>query len=159
VEAEVGQLPDASGEMGHAIGQATDPAQAADFVRQTGIDALAVSVGNVHILTRGQAAIDWERLAAIHQAVSLPLVIHGGTGFPDAGIAPAIRLGVAKFNIGTVLKQEFLAGLAEAIGSLPAPVSYQQVLGSRKPADVLQQGKERMKAEVTRRLRLMRPPT
>lgn len=159
VEAEVGQLPDASGEMGDAIGQATDPAQAADFVGQTGIDALAVSVGNVHILTQGQAAIDWERLAAIHRAVPLPLVIHGGTGFPDAGISQAISLGVAKFNIGTVLKQAFLAGLAEAIQGLPSPTSYQQVMGSRQPADVLQQGKERMKAEVTRRLRLMHSNT
>ncbi len=156
VEAEVGQLPDASGEMGDATGQLTDPTQAAAFAHQTGIDALAVSVGNVHILTRGQATIDWERLAAIHQTVPLPLVIHGGTGFPESGLAQAISLGVAKFNIGTILKQTFLIGLTEAIQTLPAPVSYQQVMGSRKQTDVLQQAKERMKAEVIRRLRLMR---
>lgn len=157
VEAEVGQLPDASGEMGPAAGRLTDPDQAARFVEETGIDALAVSVGNVHILTRGQAAIDWDRLAAIRQAVPLPLVIHGGTGFPDAGIAQAIQLGVAKFNIGTVLKKVFLAGVAEAVGALPAEVSYQQVMGSRKEADLLQQGKLRMRAEVVRRIRLMKP--
>jgi ketose-bisphosphate aldolase len=157
VEAEVGQLPDASGEMGDATGQLTDPAQAARFVEETGIDALAVSIGNVHILTRGQAAIDWDRLTAIQAAVSVPLVIHGGTGFPDAGIARAIGLGVAKFNIGTVLKKAFLAGVTDAVGALPAEVSYQQVMGSRKEADVLQQGKLRMRAEVVRRIRLMRP--
>ncbi len=155
VEAEVGQLPDASGEMGDAVGQLTDPLEAARFVAETGIDALAVSVGNVHILTRGQAAIDWPRLAAIRQAVNVPLVIHGGTGFPEPGIAQAIQLGVAKFNIGTVLKKAFLAGLAEAIHALPAEVSYQQVMGSRKQADVLQQGKLRMRAEVSRLIRLM----
>jgi ketose-bisphosphate aldolase len=157
VEAEVGQLPDASGEMGNATGQLTDPAQAARFVDETGIDALAVSVGNVHILTRGEAVIDWERLAAIQQAVSIPLVIHGGTGFPDTGIARAIELGVAKFNIGTTLKKSFLAGVIEAASALPAEISYQQVMGSRKEADVLQQGKIRMRAEVIRRIRLMRP--
>ena len=156
VEAEVGQLPDASGEMGNAIGQMTDPAEAVHFVHETGIDALAVSVGNVHILTRGQAAIDWERLAAIHQAAPVPLVIHGGTGLPDAAIGRAIELGVAKFNIGTVLKKAFLTGVAEAVGALPAEVSYQQVMGSRKEADVLQQGKLRMVAEVVHRIRLMR---
>ena len=87
----------------------------------------------------------------------MPLVIHGGTGFPDAGIAKAIEFGVVKFNIGTVLKQAFLVGVTEAIGRLPAEVSIQQVMGSRKEADVLQQGKIRMRAEVIRRIRLMRP--
>jgi len=157
VEAEVGQLPDASGEMGDTTGQLTDPDQAARFVDETGVDALAVSVGNVHILTRGEAVIDWARLAVIQQAVSIPLVIHGGTGFPDTGIARAIELGVAKFNIGTTLKKSFLAGVIEAASALPAEVSIQQVMGSRKEADVLQQGKIRMRAEVTRRIRLMRP--
>jgi fructose-bisphosphate aldolase class II len=160
VEAEVGQLPDASGEMGPAAGQLTEPAQAARFVEETGIDALAVSVGNVHILTRGQATIDWARLAAIRQAVPVPLVIHGGTGFPDSGIARAIELGVAKFNIGTILKKSFLLGMAEAVDALPAKpaeVSYQQVMGSRKDTDILQQGKLRMRAEVIRRIRLMHP--
>ncbi len=157
VEAEVGMLPDASGEMGDATGRLTDPDEAARFVSETGIDALAVSVGNVHILTRGQAVIDWERLAAIHQTVSVPLVIHGGTGFPEAGIERSIELGVAKFNIGTVLKKAFLAGVTEAIQTLPSQVSFQQVMGSRKQADVLQQGKARMKEEVVRRIRLMNP--
>jgi ketose-bisphosphate aldolase len=157
VEAEVGQLPDASGEIGDAVGAMTDPDQAAHFIEQTGIDALAVSVGNVHILTDRQATIDWERLAALHRAVSVPLVIHGGTGFPEEGIAQAIDLGVAKFNIGTVLKQAFLAGVTEAIQTLSSPLSVQQVMGSRKEADVLQQGKLKMRAEVVPRIRLMRP--
>jgi ketose-bisphosphate aldolase len=115
VEAEVGMLPDASGEMGGGAGRLTDPDEAARFVSETGVDALAVSVGNVHTLTDGQADIDLERLAAIHQAVSLPLVIHGGTGFPEEAISQVIPLGVAKFNFGVVLKQAFLAGLTEAM--------------------------------------------
>ena len=154
VEAEFGELPDASGEMGGGTGHLTDPAQAARFVDETGIDALAVSVGNVHTLTHGKAAVDWARLAAIHQAVSLPLVIHGGTGFPDEAIPQAIALGVAKFNYGTVLKRAFLEGVAAAVRSLPAEVGYHQVVGSRKEADILQQGKVRMRDEVRRRIRL-----
>ena len=155
VEAEFGELPDASGEMGGGAGHLTDPAQAARFVAETGIDALAVSVGNVHTLTRGKADIDWSRLAAIHQAVSLPLVIHGGTGFPDEAIPQAIALGVAKFNYGTVLKRAFLEGVAAAVRSLPAEVGYHQVVGSRKEADILQQAKVRMRDEVRRRIRLL----
>jgi ketose-bisphosphate aldolase len=157
VEAELGRLPDASGEVGDAAGQLTNPNEAARFVGETGIDALGVSVGNVHILSHGQAVIDWDRLAAIHQAAPVPLVIHGGTGFPEDGITQAISLGVAKINIGTVLKQAFLAGLTEAVQALPAQVSYHQVMGSRKEADVLQQGKIRMREEAIRRIRLWKP--
>jgi len=156
VEAEVGSLPDASGEMVDEVGALTDPHEAARFVAETGVDALAVSVGNVHLLTEGKASIDWERLAALQQAVPVPLVLHGGTGFPEEGIARAISLGVAKINIGTVLKQAFLEGLAEAVGALPSGVSIQHTMGSRKPLDVLQQGKDRLREEANRCIRLWR---
>jgi len=157
VEAELGSLPDASGEMEGDAGCLTDPDEVTRFVGETRVDALSVSVGNVHVLTNGQAVIDWDRLAAIHRAEPVPLVIHGSTGFPEAGITQAIALGVAKFNCGTALKQAFLYGLAEAIAALPPGLSIQQTMGSRKEADVLAQGKLRMREEVVRRIRLMRP--
>jgi ketose-bisphosphate aldolase len=156
VEAELGELPDASGEMGGGSGDLTDPDQAARFVAETGIDALAVSVGNVHTLTHGKASIDWDRLAAIHQALPVPLVIHGGTGFDDEDVARAISWGVAKFNYGTVLKRAFLEGVSEAMSNLSAEEGYHQVVGSRKTADVLQQGKVRVRAEVAHRIRVLR---
>jgi fructose/tagatose bisphosphate aldolase len=131
----------------------TDPDLAARFVDETGIDALAVSVGNVHTLTHGRATIDWARLAAIHQAVPLPLVIHGGTGYPDEAVPQTIALGVAKFNYGTVLKRAFLEGVAAVVHSLPAEIGYHQVVGSRKDADILQHGKVRMRDEVRHRIR------
>jgi ketose-bisphosphate aldolase len=157
VEAEVGMLPDASGEMGGPVGCLTDPYEAAHFVSDTGVDVLAVSIGNVHSLIEGQAVIDLERLAAIHQAVSVPLAIHGGTGFPEEVIPQAIALGVAKFNIGVALKRAFLAGLTEAVRALSGQVNAHHVIGSRKEADILQQGKIRMREEVVRRMRLLRP--
>ncbi len=157
VEAEVSLLPDASGEMGGLEGRLSDPDEAARFVAETGVDALGVSVGNVHVLAEGEASIDWERLAALQRAVPAPLVIHGGTGFPESGCHRAISLGVAKINYGTALKRAFLAGLQEAIEALPRRVSYHQVMGSRKEADVLQQAKLRMKEEVIRRMRLWQP--
>lgn len=156
VEAEFGELPDASGEMNGGAGQLTDPREAARFVAETGIDALAVAVGNVHTMTQGKAVIDWDRLEAIHRVVTLPLVIHGGTGFADADVARAVSLGVAKFNYGTVLKRAFLEGVVEAARSLPAEVGYHQVVGSRKSTDILQQGKARMQQEVARRIRTLR---
>jgi ketose-bisphosphate aldolase len=156
VEAEIGALPDASGAMGGGAGRPTDPEEAARFVRDTGIDALAVSIGNVHTLIEGRAMVDLERLAAIAQAVSVPLVIHGGTGFPEEVIPQVLRLGVAKFNVGVGLKQAYLEGLQDAVASLPARPAYHEVMGSRKAGDVLQQGKLRMKEEVARRIRLLR---
>jgi ketose-bisphosphate aldolase len=159
VEAEVGELPDASGEIGGEAGRMTDSDEAARFVDETEIDALAVSIGNIHTLTKGKAIIELERLEAIHQAVAVPLVIHGGTGFPEEAIADVIRLGVAKFNFGAALKQAYLDGLREAMEDLPPTVAIHQVMGSRKESDVLQQGKARMRQEVRRRIRLMRPNT
>jgi ketose-bisphosphate aldolase len=158
VEAEVGRLPDAAGESGREMeGELTDPEEAARFVEATGIDALGVSIGNVHTLTEGKAEVDWDRLRAIRDAVDMPLVIHGGSGFPDDAVAKAISLGVAKFNVGVCLKQAFLDGLQEAVGSMPPRASAHLLMGSRKPGDVLLAGKERMRQEVLRRIRLMRP--
>jgi ketose-bisphosphate aldolase len=154
VEAELGTLPDASGDMDEQESGPTDPDEAARFVAETGIDALSVSIGNVHILTNGQASIDYERLAAIHQRVHVPLVLHGGTGVPEEAIARSIALGVVKVNIGTSLKQSFLNGVVEAVRDLDPNPKIQQVIGSRKETDILQQGKLRMRQEVVRRLRL-----
>jgi len=159
VEAEVGRLPDAAGgESGRATeGQLTDPEQAARFVTATGIDSLGVSIGNVHTLTEGKAEVDWDRMRAIHEAVDVPLVIHGSSGFPDDAVAKVISLGVAKFNIGVCLKQAFLDGLREAVGTAPPQASAHLLMGSRKPGDLLLAGQERMQQEVVRRIRLMRP--
>ncbi|MBI4327214.1 MAG: class II fructose-bisphosphate aldolase, partial [Chloroflexi bacterium] len=88
VEAQVGHLPNGSdGPNGND--QITDPALARAFVEETGIDALGVSIGNVHVLTRGKASIDIASLQRIQAEVQIPLVIHGGTGFPPeyAGVA------------------------------------------------------------------------
>src|SRR2546425_6254534 len=104
VEAAVGHLPDASG-ASNARAHLTDPAAARAFVEATGVDALAGSARKVHILTQGQAEIDLDALRRIRDAVSVPLVLHGGTGLPMELGRDFIRSGVAKINFGTVLKQ------------------------------------------------------
>ena len=142
VEAELGTLPDAShGDSHGAEASLTDPSRAAAFVEATGIDCLAVSVGNVHLLADGSAAIDLDLLRAVHEAVPVPLVIHGGTGFPRDAVAPAIAAGVAKFNVGTVLRAAYLRGLREALAALPAAPDVHAAIGSHGPADVLQAAK------------------
>jgi ketose-bisphosphate aldolase len=144
-EAELGNLPDAAhGTIDDSAASLTDPAQAASFVEATGVDCLAVSVGNVHLLAHGSAAIDLDRLRAVHEQVPVPLVIHGATGFPPAAVAPAIAAGVAKFNVGTVLRSAFLRGLTEAAAELPAEPDVHAAIGSHGPADVLEAGKASM---------------
>ncbi len=85
----------------------TDPREAADFVEQTGVDALAVSVGTAHGAFRGREEIRFERLEAIHAAVPIPLVLHGASGIPDGALRRAVELGVAKVNIDTELREAF----------------------------------------------------
>lgn len=149
VEAELGNLPDAAnGTRDDSAASLTDPGQAAAFVEATGVDCLAVSVGNVHLLARGSATIDLDRLRAVHERVSVPLVIHGATGFPRDAIEPAIAAGVAKFNVGTVLRTAFLRGLAGAVAGLPAEPDVHAAIGSHGPADVLEAGKAQMVAAV-----------
>ena len=104
VEAEVGFV----GYAGGAASQGTDPAEAA-LMHATGIDALAVAVGNTHLMTSSDGVIDWPRLRTIEAACpGLPLVLHGGSGLPSALRSQLAReTAVCKFNIGTELRQAF----------------------------------------------------
>src|SRR5262249_10424274 len=95
VEGELGRLPDfIGGDVDDSHADLTDPEQAAAFVGKTGVDCLAVSIGNVHLLTARYAPVDMEHLEAISRRVSTPLVIHGGSSFPPDAAPRAIAAGV-----------------------------------------------------------------
>jgi len=112
VEAELGELPAADARTNTlSEGQATDPQEAVHFVEQTGVDALAVAVGNVHMLEGRKAALDLQLISALADKVPVPLVLHGGTGIDDEELREAIRIGVAKINIGTLLRRTFINSL------------------------------------------------
>ena len=149
VEAELGQLADA-GQSTTNPGVYTDPHEAACFVESTGVAAQAVSVGNVHMMGEGAASVDLDLLERIHQVVPVPLVIHGGSGFPASAVGPAIERGVAKVNVGTRLKGAILAAVREAVAGLPDPADPQVAIGSRKNGDILAFAKTRVKQEIMR---------
>ena len=118
VEAELGRIGKADQENIETEDDTelyTDPREARRFVEETGVDALAVSVGTVHgVYKVKQAKIDFERLQAIRAETDIPLVLHGGSGVPPADIQRAIHLpggGVTKINIATDLENAFLAAL------------------------------------------------
>jgi ketose-bisphosphate aldolase len=116
VEAEVGHLPSGTTETRKGS-QLTDPELAARFIRDTGVDLLAVSVGNVHIMTKGEQDLDLERLSEIRRHIAQPLVLHGGTGISASSLLAAIDLGVTKVNYGTYLKQRYLQAVRMSIAT------------------------------------------
>ena len=105
VEGEIGHVGkvDAMTVEGAVASTLTSPAEAATYVAETGVDALAVSIGNAHGQYTRLPRLDFERLAQIRAVVSIPLVLHGGSGTPEADLRHAISLGIAKINVATDL--------------------------------------------------------
>ena len=112
IEAELGAIVGEEDRAGtNETNAMTDPAQADEFVRETGVDALAVAVGNVHGFYRGEPHLDLARLREIRARVDVPLVLHGASGLPPETIKQAIALGVCKFNVNTEIRVAFFDSL------------------------------------------------
>jgi tagatose 1,6-diphosphate aldolase GatY/KbaY len=110
VEGELGRI---GRDEAVVVSNFTDPEQAAKFVKATGVDSLAVSIGNSHGFYQGDVKLDFDRLQAIRKKVDVPLVLHGGSGIPDADIRRAIAGGICKINVATELKDAFMAKIRE----------------------------------------------
>ena len=123
VEAELGRL--SGTEDGLTIpeyeAKLTNPAHAAEFVVQAGVDALAVCIGNVHGRYRSEPRLDFDRLAAIHRAVTVPLVLHGASGLPESMVQRAIAHGVCKFNVNTEVREAYVSALRDRIHASQSP--------------------------------------
>jgi len=114
VESEVGELPCADISSGNVSGGInTDLESAKRFIGETGVDALAVAIGNVHILETEKASIDYKLLTRLRDGLSVPLVLHGGTGMADDDIRKVISFGISKINIGTALKRAYIDAIGE----------------------------------------------
>ncbi|MCE5257675.1 MAG: class II fructose-bisphosphate aldolase [Chloroflexi bacterium] len=146
VEAELGHLAAADDPAVRA--QPTEPSEAADFIRATSVDALAVSIGNVHVMTAGESGVDLDRLERIHRAADIPLVIHGGSGYPAWAVRGAVERGVRKFNVGTRFKAAYLDALRQTLAGLPPAPDIQQTIGSREAGDILEPVRARLVAEM-----------
>ena len=95
----------------------TNPEQAADFVNRTGIDALAIAIGNMHGHYRGIPKLDIKRLRDIRSAVKCGLVLHGGSGLSDADFTEAVKSGINKINIYTAMNDNVLQFLRSKISN------------------------------------------
>ncbi len=94
----------------------TDPAQAAEFVEKSGCDFLAVSIGNAHGMYPTAPVLDFDCLAKIRQSVSIPLVLHGGSGTPEDQLKKAVSMGMAKVNVASEIGQAFNKSYFENAG-------------------------------------------
>jgi len=107
----------------------TDPEEAAQFARDTGVDAMAISVGNVHLQQDKEGGLDIERINAIEALTDVPLVIHGGSGVPVAQRQALARGSkICKFNIGTELRMAFGDAMRAAVNTDPARFDRVQIL-------------------------------
>ena len=123
----------------------TDPAEAAEFVAATEVDALAVAIGTAHGPYKGEPVLDFARLKTIKEKTNVPLVLHGASGVPAESIKKAIEIGVRKINIDTDLRQAFTRAIKEVLAENPAEIDPRKILGQAKAA---------MKAVIKEKMRL-----
>lgn len=159
VEAELGKLAGVEGHVSVAERDAifTNPDEAKMFVERTGVDALAVAIGTSHgaYKFKGEANLDFERLAKIEKLVSIPIVLHGASGVPkdvldraakygarlpgaagvpDDAIKKAIGLGVAKINIDTDIRLAMTAAIREVLAEHPDEFDPRKIMGPAEDA-------------------------
>jgi fructose-bisphosphate aldolase class II len=124
-EGEIGFV----GYAGGAASAGTNPEEAARFARETGVDAMAISIGNVHLQQDAGQGLDLDRLREIEALTPVPLVIHGGSGVPTAQRAAlAATSRICKFNIGTELRMVFGSALREALARDPSQFDRIEIL-------------------------------
>jgi fructose-bisphosphate aldolase, class II len=146
VEAELGEVGGKDG--AHAPGVRTDPREAEAFVAATGVDALAVAVGSSHAMASRDAILDDDLIGRLATAVDVPLVLHGSSGVPDDGLRRAVTHGIVKVNVGTRLNQALTAEVRTALAARPDLTD---------PRKYLTPGRDAVRTEVTRTLRLLAP--
>ena len=144
VEAELGEIGGKDGV--HSPAARTDPGEAARFVSATAVDALAIAVGSSHAMLTRDAVLDLGLIAAIRQAVSVPLVLHGSSGVPDRDLVAAVRAGMTKVNIATQLNRVFTAAVRRTLSAEPATVDPRRYGAA---------GRDAITPEVARLLRLL----
>jgi len=139
VEAEMAALPGVSGALTSIPEhmQSTDPALARVFVDETGVDALAVNIGQAHLHGREEVSLNLSRLAELKEKVPVPMVLHGATSVRRSDIQAAIQLGIRKINVGSILKRTYFEALRSALAEVGRDYNPYDVVGSGLKDDVL----------------------
>lgn len=131
VEGELGHVGDneGAGKLENPSDYYTDPEVAADYVARTGVDSLAIAVGNAHGDYKFPPKLDFERTEVIAKKTGLPLVLHGGSGLADDDFRTAVQKGICKVNIFTDLdkagKKGIETGLQEGANTMMGLIPYE----------------------------------
>ncbi|MCC8180543.1 MAG: class II fructose-bisphosphate aldolase family protein [Planctomycetes bacterium] len=133
VEGEIGTIGQTS-ETGEKLEKAylTDPQEAGRLAAETGIDCLAVAIGNAHGFYAEKPELDFDRLREITNLVKIPLVLHGGTGIPKEQIQQSISMGVSKVNFSTALRETFIRGMRLHMEANPEELGLMNILAAGK---------------------------
>ncbi|MCA6093417.1 class II fructose-bisphosphate aldolase family protein [Streptomyces sp. SCA3-4] len=133
LEAEIGRIGGKPGDA-HTPGVRTDPTEAASYVAETGVDALAVAVGSAHAMTERTAALDHALIASLREAVPVPLVLHGSSGVPEDELRRAVAAGMTKINVGTALNTAFTGAVRAFLEAHPSTVDPRKYLAPAREA-------------------------
>ena len=131
VEAELGHVGQGDDEN-QSQSQLTRVDEAERFVRETGVDAMAVSIGTLHGLYKGTPHLDFERIAQLRAACPIPLVLHGGSDTPDPDIRRAIETGIDKINIWTDVRIPFLQNLKNTLEGPIRKIEVTEAFGAAR---------------------------
>lgn len=110
----------------------TDPAQAVEFVKQTGVTSLAVAIGTAHGVYKGEPKLDLDRLSEIRKVVDIPLVLHGTSGVPDATVTECVNRGICKVNYATDLRIAFTNGVEKVFEENPDVIDPKNTMQQEK---------------------------
>lgn len=150
VEGEAMTLPGVGGDLAEMpeYARLTDPETARHFIDRTGIDAFAVNIGQMHFHGRRRVRLNLELLSELNTVLNLPLVLHGASSVHKEDIQAAIRLGIRKVNVGSILKQTFFEAMRGAAVQTPDSYNPYEVIGSGLAKDVLIAGRVALQEKV-----------
>ncbi|KGG80990.1 tagatose-bisphosphate aldolase [Caloranaerobacter azorensis H53214] len=131
VEAELGKIGGTEDDITVDERDATftDPDEAERFVKETGVDYLAIAIGTAHGPYKGEPKLDFDRLKVIKERLNMPIVLHGSSGVPEESIKKAVSLGVNKINIDTDIRMAFNKGVREFVENNPDVYDPRKILG------------------------------
>jgi ketose-bisphosphate aldolase len=150
VEGEAESLPGVRGELSILPDdlRLTDPKHARDFIERTGVDAIAVNVGQAHLHGRKRVRLNLPHLAHLKQELSVPLVLHGASSADCSDLKEAIRLGIRKINVGSALKRAYFEALRQTAVQAGSDYNPYEVIGSGLAGDVLTIGRKALQKTV-----------
>lgn len=119
VEAELGKVGGKEDDTEAEADTNTDPEEAKEFVERTGVSSLAIAIGTAHGFYVGTPVLDKERVSAVKKLVSVPLVLHGGSGLSDEDVRDCIRRGMCKANFATELRAAYTDAVKKLLAEHP----------------------------------------